>query len=260
LLSTAVSVKAATGYSFPMSDGLIPVVRRFRIEHDRSALESIWEPVTLRIFDANGRAVTNFSGTVTLSASGIVTEFSWTNMYGANGSIVDGGAGSARAVYAFSSLDKGVASVGFKSPLAGTAVLRMADSALQSISNNLVISPGTPPNIILKKLAFVTNSSSFRSKGGGVNLAVPGSCITYTISYSNSSTSKASNLAIRDRIPIQARYLSNSIYLNGILQTDASDGLDRTDFSATLTNTVYSVIPSVPAGGKGLLSYKVIIR
>jgi len=248
---------ADIGFSFPFYSSVVDVVKYFRIEHDTLGYVNEWEPVVIKALNYNFAPVTNFNGSVTLFSSDISGEISWTNING-KGVLYDSGIGN-YATYTFSLSDNGIAQIGVKSDTAGILTLMIKDNFISFISNNLLIS-AMPSFIKIKKIASVSNSLSFILKGGKINDVVPGSMIKYRVIYTNQSPTKATNVLLQDKLPNYVKYVSNSIILDGIQQTDQLDGLDKTDFGVTMTNTVTSTLKSIPGYGTGFLYYKVIVK
>lgn len=116
------------------------------------------------------------------------------------------------------------------------------------------------PDMQITKSSYVTNTPSFTSIGGGLNTIVPGSQITYTISYTNAGTGPATNFVLKDTLKSYLIFVSNSIYLTNVLQTDGVDAADKSDFNETFPNSVTSTLTIIPAGSSGNLIFKTIVK
>ena len=86
--------------------------------------------------------------------------------------------------------------------------------------------------------------------------ATPGETLTYTIVVLNSGSGTASTVVITDAIPTNTTYVAESMTINGVEKTDASDS-----DGATLSggNTVFS-IPTLSAAGSQTLKFKVVVN
>jgi uncharacterized repeat protein (TIGR01451 family) len=115
------------------------------------------------------------------------------------------------------------------------------------------------PDLNISKRATITNSVSYVNLGGGVHDFVPGALVIYTIRYTNYSLAAASNVLVRDIIPSNLRYKSNSVDLNGTNQSDALDA-DKTDFGVTLPNAITVTLKRVMPRTGGKIVYKVLVR
>ena len=102
------------------------------------------------------------------------------------------------------------------------------------------------PSIIITKTAHSTNTPSLVQLGV-TNKVVPGTKLTYTINYSNSG-STAYNVILQDKIKSFTTYISNSIYLNGVLQSNPA------------SNIIISPVGIVAPGQKGKLVFSVVIK
>jgi uncharacterized repeat protein (TIGR01451 family) len=110
-------------------------------------------------------------------------------------------------------------------------------------SNIVSAIPPSGPGIYLNKTADIFE-------------AVPGSTVTYTITYSNQGDTTAQNVLIQDQIPSQAQYITGSIFLNGVNKTDALDG-DEADYNQTLTGGISVNIGNLSPQEQGVVKFKV---
>jgi uncharacterized repeat protein (TIGR01451 family) len=84
----------------------------------------------------------------------------------------------------------------------------------------------------------------------------PGDTITYTITYTNVGTASAiSALVVGDPIPENTIYIAESVTLNGVSKTDASDG-DEITFDGT---RISADIGTVAASATGTLVFQVTV-
>ena len=113
--------------------------------------------------------------------------------------------------------------------------------------------------ISLKKTVYVTNSPSYAALGANVHNFVPGALCVYTITYTNLSMARGTNVILRDSIPTNLAYIANTAVLNAVPQIDVIDG-DKTDFNITLPNTVTCTLKSVVGRAKGALVYRVLVK
>ena len=86
---------------------------------------------------------------------------------------------------------------------------------------------------------------------------LPESVVTYRIEVSVSDGT-ADNLIITDEIPINTRYVEESIHLNDVLLTDADDG-DNANFNITNTNAVTVDLGDAADGSVFLIDLSVTI-
>jgi len=100
-------------------------------------------------------------------------------------------------------------------------------------SNPVTVTVTTPPSITLTKTASPMSATS-------------GATVTFTIAYSNTGASAASNVTITDVVPAGSTFVSGSITGGG-------------SFSSG-TNTVTWNIASVAASGTGSVSFQVKVN
>ena len=92
--------------------------------------------------------------------------------------------------------------------------------------------------------------------------------ITVTLSYTNSGSSAAASVELRDAIPAGMTYIANSgrwsVTGAGVTLTDANNADNQSgivyDYNVTAGNRVTAVIASVPAGFSGTLTFQVSIN
>jgi uncharacterized repeat protein (TIGR01451 family) len=112
--------------------------------------------------------------------------------------------------------------------------------------------------ITLAKSAAITAPTGYTGAGA---TPVPGSKITYTITYGNSGASNASSLTLIDSIPTNTTYLPGTISTSKFgSQTDAS-GDDNCDFNVSNPSSVTCNVGTVNTGENGLtVQYRVTIN
>ncbi len=138
------------------------------------------------------------------------------------------------------------------------------------------------PIINIAKFSFVSNSATYLALGGNNGELVPGSEITYAITFTNSGTSDAYGLTFTDPINSDADYVDDSLRYREDLRTHASnvyyynaatsnitdiddaetvgtyDCKGRTN--AALGQVEFSFGAVIPGGGSGTLYFKVHLK
>ena len=258
-LYTPVTNYATSGYSFPMNSLNIDVVKYLFIEHDTSAQQGVWEPITFSALNFANHIIPSYTNSVIVDCTNsTATNVNWTNNLSSSGWFSNAGPSSGEAYYTFATSDTGTIQLAISDTTSETLSVRIQDDWLTAISNNLVVSSANFQLQIIKT-AYITNAPSYVSLGGNVHDVVPGAMIIYTVTFSNTTSAKGTNVVLQDTLKSNLKYVSNSIYLKGILQTDALDG-DKTDYGQTLSNTITSTLKSVLANEKNTLIYKVIVK
>jgi len=128
--------------------------------------------------------------------------------------------------------------------IAGTEDI--ARDAMHSAHNTYSIAPS--PLTITKTIASVLDP-----KGGTV--AMPGSVMTYQIAVAL-TTGTATNLVIADPLPPEITFVPGSIYVDGIVRTDAADA-DNAQFA---TNTVSVSLGNVAAPANVVITFRATIN
>lgn len=105
---------------------------------------------------------------------------------------------------------------------------------------------GTTTVNMVRPVVSITKSADVVSRD-------PGQVITYTLSYSNTGNSDASNVLLIDQIPNGTAYIANTIVLNGVPQSDV------TAFQ-TVNNRVGVTLPVLAAGAAGNLTFQVRVQ
>lgn len=248
------------GFTFPMSTRNIEVVRYFHVQHDTSALVNTGEPVVFKALNVNRNPVTNYTGIVTVDAVvGTAATIGWATTPSADGILVDLGPASGAAYYSFANTDRGVVTLLVTDATVETIDIMMRSDWRDARSNGLAVL-SIAPNVSLSKRAHVTNHPSFIAIGGSSTNVVPGSMITYTIFLTNDSPTGVSNLLLQDRLKTNLILVPDSIYLNGVLQTEAWDGVDTTDYGVLMTNTITSTLKLLPGNSARKLIYRVYVK
>lgn len=138
------------------------------------------------------------------------------------------------------------------------------------------------PVIEIAKYSFVSNSATYLALGGLNGQLVPGSEITYAITFTNSGSANAYGLAFTDPINSDADYVDNSLRYREGLQTHASNvyyynaatsnitDIDDAETVGTYdckgrTNAAsgqveFSFGQVIPSGGSGTLYFKVYLK
>ena len=91
----------------------------------------------------------------------------------------------------------------------------------------------------------------------GTAVPMPNAVLTYQIAVAVSGTGTATNLVITDPLPPETTYVAGSIYLDGVLQTDAADATDNTSFFA---NTITVSLGSVAAPANHVITFRATIN
>ncbi len=91
----------------------------------------------------------------------------------------------------------------------------------------------------------------------GGSRPVPGATITYTIVATVTGSGSLANVVLSDPIPANTQYLPASILYQTVVQTDAADAADQSNFNGSVITTVAGTIP---AGETRTLSFKVKIQ
>jgi uncharacterized repeat protein (TIGR01451 family) len=101
-------------------------------------------------------------------------------------------------------------------------------------------------NVTNQAVVNVTKAISVASGPTGTN-------VTYTLTYTNTGNSAATNVTLADFLPAGMTYVGNA-KLNGTTVTDVADA-DPYDFGITVGGRVTAVVPSVAAGQSGQLTF-----
>ena len=109
------------------------------------------------------------------------------------------------------------------------------------------MSSTTVPNIVLALAASAVNPA-------------PGDTVIYTISYSNTGDGSATNTVVSASTPLHTTYVANSVTVNSVAKTDASDGDGVTVSSGSITVNLATIVGTIGPGGNGTITYKVIIN
>lgn len=142
-------------------------------------------------------------------------------------------------------------------PYGGNAsVLRTAGTGLGASYITTTVNAAI---LSLAKAAVVTAPAGYISNGGGATDPVPGARIDYTITYGNTGSATATTVVIVDPIPTNTTYVTSSIQLNAVGNTDASDG-DECDYNFSNASSVTCNIASLGNGVVGqTVDYSVTI-
>jgi uncharacterized repeat protein (TIGR01451 family) len=89
---------------------------------------------------------------------------------------------------------------------------------------------------------------------GGRN--IPGAVLVYTITYHNGGTGSAASIVISDNIPDKTTYVANSVKLNTVAKTDATDADEVIVGSGTIVVNVGNVGP----GASGTIEFRTTIN
>jgi uncharacterized repeat protein (TIGR01451 family) len=89
--------------------------------------------------------------------------------------------------------------------------------------------------------------------------AIPGARVRYTITVTNSGSTAAASIVLTDAIPTNTTYFAGSITVNGVAQTDATDGDDAEVAAGVLTGRV-STIPTSGVGNPSTVVFDVTVN
>lgn len=109
------------------------------------------------------------------------------------------------------------------------------------------LSSRTVPNITLTLSSNVTNP-------------VPGDTVTYTILYSNVGDGNATNTIVSASSPLHTTYVPNSVVVNSVAKTDASDSDGVTVSMGNITVNLGTIVGTLAPGASGSITYKVILN
>lgn len=84
----------------------------------------------------------------------------------------------------------------------------------------------------------------------------PGTVLTYTTTYNNTGSGYATTVVLVDQIPTSTTYVTGSIKVDGVAQTDSSD----TDYAKLETGSVIVSFPTLGASTSGTFSFQVKIK
>lgn len=104
-------------------------------------------------------------------------------------------------------------------------------------TSNLVIAFADAPASIVLTESVINVQDPFGCNAASGCKIVPGSILTYRIDITGTGAGAVDALSIIDPIPLNMSYVTNSITVNGVANTDAADG-DQADFGITFGNTV----------------------
>ena len=118
-----------------------------------------------------------------------------------------------------------------------------------------IASTGTLPPTLKMEKSIV----SVVDPNGGSS-AISGSEVTYKIQINTAGIGTIENLVITDPTPIEMTYKNNSILLNNINQSDASDAADNTDFGINNSDTATINLGNFAAGSQYEIQLTYIIN
>ncbi|HVZ38991.1 MAG TPA: hypothetical protein VHI13_06920 [Candidatus Kapabacteria bacterium] len=84
----------------------------------------------------------------------------------------------------------------------------------------------------------------------------PADSVLYTISYSNNGDGSATNTTVTTSVPANTSYVTGSVYLNGVLKTDAADGDEVSVSGSSITIN----LSTLAAGASGTITYTVRVQ
>ncbi|MFA6448735.1 MAG: hypothetical protein WCX65_04635 [bacterium] len=115
--------------------------------------------------------------------------------------------------------------------------------------------------ITLSKSVSALSPPQYQALGGNAAAPVPGSKITYTITYGNSGAAAAAGVTIIDSIPSDTAYLPGTITTSAFgAQTDAADA-GQCDYNVSNALSVTCNVGTVNSGASGMtISYAVTIN
>jgi len=142
------------------------------------------------------------------------------------------------------------------SPL-GTALAGAGQGGGYAVVGTASAQAGATGSYITSSISVVVNKTvASVIDPNGTAVAMPGATLTYQIAVSISGTGSASNLVISDPLPADTTYVSGSILVDGVAQTDAADA-DIAQFSA---NTVSVSLGNVASPASHVITFRATIN
>lgn len=138
------------------------------------------------------------------------------------------------------------------SGVAGTVIAGAGEGGTDAVvGSSGATANDTSTYVITGAVVAIVKSVSIADPFGG-SQPVPGAVMTYTLVVTVSGSGTATAVAITDPIPTNTTYVANSITLNTIAQTDASDSpTDESDYNITnagnVTINLGDLTPASPA-------------
>ncbi|MBI4975991.1 MAG: DUF11 domain-containing protein [Spirochaetes bacterium] len=137
-------------------------------------------------------------------------------------------------------------------------------------TNTVVITVGGP-KIIVSKAVTVSAPAAYVTTGGAATDVVPGSVITYTLTYTNAGSGTAQNVVLRDYLPSAVAYFTNTAAGSAtptIVLRNLADSANVTEGTVTAGNVNDTVghirftIPGTIAANAavGTVTYKVVVK
>ncbi|MFZ3194118.1 MAG: hypothetical protein WA154_13050 [Moraxellaceae bacterium] len=155
-------------------------------------------------------------------------------------------------------------------PIAATtgqaALLSISATSVLNPAANTAINPATtrPFNVNQDRVTITGNAVVNVTKAANVSAVSVGDTVEYTLTYSNTGNTTATDVIIRDLLPANVTYVANSARWSNTAPAALTDGVDAADaysFNAS-TGTdgeVLFTIPSLPANTTGTLRFSVTI-
>ncbi len=101
------------------------------------------------------------------------------------------------------------------------------------------------------------------TKAISIPSGAPGTTVTYTLTYTNTGNSAASNVMLADFLPTGMTYVAGSALWNGAATTDAvaagSVAGDVFDYGITVAGRITAIIPTVASGQSGQLTFQATV-
>ncbi len=146
-----------------------------------------------------------------------------------------------------------------------TALLSISATSVFDPTANTAINPATtrPFNVNRDTVTITGNAVINVTKSASVSAVNVGDTVVYTLAYSNTGNTTATDLVIRDLLPANVTYVTGSARWSNTgttVLTEIEDApTDRFTFGVSAPREVLFTIPSLPANTNGTLRFSVTV-